>query len=62
MAASASRIEGKPVSDDVPRVTPRPLPPKIHALVSKGKYQPPKVASFPIDGLKVSPVTLAGNT
>lgn len=36
---------------------------RVFALASKGRYRKPEVASFPIDGMKVSgPVTMAGNT
>jgi len=42
-------------------VVSRPLPLKVHGLFAKAKYQPPKVVSFPIDGMTVSPVTFAGN-
>jgi len=35
---------------------------RVRALTSKAVYQAPKVVSFPINGMKVSPVTHAGNT
>jgi hypothetical protein len=39
-----------------------PLSRKVHALVTKAGYAAPKVISFPIDGMRVSQVSLAGNT
>ncbi|GLI93049.1 hypothetical protein [Methylocystis echinoides] len=36
---------------------------RVFALASKGRYRRPEVATFPIDGMKISgPVTMAGNT
>jgi hypothetical protein len=36
---------------------------RVFALASKGRYRKPEVATFPIDGMKISaPVTMAGNT
>jgi hypothetical protein len=36
---------------------------RVFALANKGRYRKPEVATFPIDGLKVTgPVTMAGNT
>lgn len=40
----------------------RPLPRKVQSLVAKASYASPKVVSFPIDGMKVSQVSLAGNS
>jgi hypothetical protein len=34
---------------------------KVHALVIKSKYEPPKVISFPADRIQTSPASLAGN-
>ena len=35
---------------------------RVRALTSKSVYQAPKVVSFPINGMKASPTTFAGNT
>jgi hypothetical protein len=61
--ARSSRLDDGDVAiDGRAPVAPRPLPLKVHALLAKAKYQPPKVVSFPIDGMTVSSVTFAGNT
>jgi hypothetical protein len=33
----------------------------LRALVAKSRYETPKVVSFPIDGMDLSPTTMAGN-
>jgi hypothetical protein len=53
---------GEVAIDRPASVASRPLPPKVHALFAKAKYQAPKVLSFPIDGMTVSSVTFAGNS
>ena len=41
---------------------PRPLPEKVRKLLADATYEPPKVISFPADGMtKLTPVTLMGN-
>ena len=39
----------------------RRLSPGLRALVAKTKYEAPKVVSFPMDGLNVTTITMAGN-
>jgi len=34
---------------------------KLRALAAKSRYETPKVVSFPIDGMDLSPTTMAGN-
>jgi hypothetical protein len=60
--AKALRLDDKPAGDSRGSVASRPLPQKVHALLTKANYQPPKVVSFPIDGMDVSPLTLTANT
>jgi hypothetical protein len=60
--AQALTLDDKPSRKSLGSVDPRPLPLKVHALLAKAKYQPPKVVSFPIDGMGISSVTFAANT
>jgi hypothetical protein len=39
----------------------RGLSPGLRGLVAKTKYEAPKVLSFPMDGLNVTTITMAGN-
>ena len=39
----------------------RGLSPGLRALLDKTKYEPPKVVAFPMDGLNVTAITMAGN-
>ena len=39
----------------------RRLSPELRALVARTKYEAPKVVSFPMDGLNVTTITMAGN-
>jgi hypothetical protein len=39
----------------------RRLSPGVRALVARTKYEAPKVVSFPMDGLNVTAITMAGN-
>jgi hypothetical protein len=56
--SNAKRIE----TVAAPKAAAAPKQDLLRALASKGKYEAPKVVSFPIDGMKVSgPITLAGN-
>lgn len=45
----------------VGRVGARRLSPELRALVARTKYEAPKVVSFPMDGLNVTTITMAGN-
>jgi hypothetical protein len=48
---------------DATRVMESPSVKRVFALANKGRYRRPEVATYPIDGLKISgPVSMAGNT
>ncbi len=40
----------------------RKLSQGLRALVARTNYQAPKVLAFPMDGLRISTITLAGNS
>jgi hypothetical protein len=53
--SAARRREEAPTDRPTPAAT-------VQRLVATSRYEPPKLASFPIDGMRVTePVTLAGN-
>jgi hypothetical protein len=60
--AKPSQLDDGEIAVDGRASVSPPLPPKVRALFTTAKYQAPRVVSFPIDGLTVLPVTLAGNT
>jgi hypothetical protein len=39
----------------------RRLSPGLRALVARTNYEAPKVVAFPMDGMRMSVITLAGN-
>jgi hypothetical protein len=52
---AARRREDTPADRPTPSAT-------VQSLVARFRYEPPKIVSFPLDGMRVTePVTLAGN-